>query len=138
MTTAVAGGEDWEREAAKLDEALLTINQWREHKGLPPVAWGDSPWYPLSKGQWETSETTTLEGTIKLVRHDDGRVEILDAPPVIRVSLEFLCAADPVTVKVSGRSMTFGGQVVYEVTGWDAFSAAFMAKLVEDRRAARG
>lgn len=78
--------------------------------------------------------TTTLEGTIDVVRHDDGRVEILDAPPIIRVSLEFLCAADPVTVKVSGRKLAFGGQVVYEVTGWDSFSSALVAKLVEDRR----
>jgi hypothetical protein len=81
---------------------------------------------------------TTLEGDVDVVRHEDGRVEIIDAPPVTRISLEFLCAADPVTVKVTGRRITLGGQVVYEVTGWDNFSSALLARLVEDRRVGRG
>lgn len=81
---------------------------------------------------------TTLEGTLAVVRHDNGLVEIVEAPPVTRVSLEFLLAADPVTVKVSGRKLIFGGQVVYEVTGWDNFSSALVAELVEDRRPGRG
>lgn len=77
---------------------------------------------------------TTAEGAVKAVRHEDGRVEILDAPPLVRIGLEFLRDSDPCTVRVSGRTVTFGGQVVYEVTGWDPFSHALTAKLTEDRR----
>lgn len=81
---------------------------------------------------------TVVEGTLDVVRHDDGRVEIVEAPPVVRISLEFLTAADPVVVKVTGRRITCAGQVVYEVTGWDNFTSALLAKLIEDRRVGRG
>lgn len=78
-----------------------------------------------------------LEGSVHVRRHEDGRVDILAAPPVARISLELIASADLVTVKVIGRRIAFGGQVVYEVTGWDALSSALLAELVEDRRAER-
>ena len=77
---------------------------------------------------------STLEGAVNCVRHETGLVEVLDAPPLIRIGLEFLRDSDPVTVRVSGKHITFGGQDVYEVTGWEPFSSALTAKLVEDRR----
>lgn len=77
---------------------------------------------------------TVLEGTVQTVRHDDGRVEILHAPPTIRVSLELVQGADPVALRVSGRNLIFGGRVVYRVDGWDDFSSALTAVLIEDRR----
>lgn len=76
-----------------------------------------------------------VEGEIGVRRHDDGRVEITQAPPVSRVSLELLASADPVTVRVSGHRITFGGQVTYEVTGWDELSHALLVRKTEDRRA---
>lgn len=41
--------ESWTREAQALDRGALTINEWRKGKGLPPVAWGDTPYMPVNK-----------------------------------------------------------------------------------------
>lgn len=60
-----------------------------------------------------------LEGSVQCVRHPDGRVEVTEAPPVARMSLEFLVAADPELVKVVGPEVALAGQVTYRVTGWD-------------------
>lgn len=49
-------GAVWEREAAMLDRSLLTINEWRDRRGLPPVPWGEAPWMPLNKGQWKDGQ----------------------------------------------------------------------------------
>lgn len=76
-----------------------------------------------------------LEGTVECRRHDDGRVEVLTAPPRTRITLEFLTAADPAVVRVSGNTVTVAGQVVYRITGWDRLSSALLADLAEDRRA---
>jgi hypothetical protein len=77
---------------------------------------------------------TVLEGDVELRRHDDGRVEIIQAPPVTRIALEMLAGADPVTVKVTGNLIHLGGQVIYRVTGWDQHAHALLAELVDDRR----
>ena len=78
-----------------------------------------------------------LEGLVETVRHEDGRVEVLQAPHVTRISLESLATGDPaLTGHVRGNLITFGGQVVYRVTGWDNLSKALLAELVEDRRRA--
>lgn len=68
-----------------------------------------------------------LEGPVEVTRHDDGRVEIIQAPPRARISLELLASADPFVVRVSGRRIALGGQVIYEVVGWDALSHALIA-----------
>lgn len=81
--------------------------------------------------------STVLEGTVEMRRHDDGRVEILSAPPRTRISLEFLHTADRVVVRVSGNTVGLAGQVVYRVVGWDPLGSALLADLVEDRRAVR-
>lgn len=75
-----------------------------------------------------------LEGAPQVRRHEDGRVEILSAPPRIRVSLEFLAAADPVVVKVAGDRITLAGQVEYQVVGWDSTFHCLLADVREDRR----
>lgn len=77
---------------------------------------------------------TTVEGAVKCVRHEDGRIEILDAPAITRISLELLRDSDTARVRVWGDRVTFGGQVTYVVTGWDTFGKALLAELVEDRR----
>lgn len=78
---------------------------------------------------------TVLEGAVEVHRHEDGRVEILQAPPKTRITLEFIAAADPVVVRVTGNLITLAGQVVYRVVGWDQH--ALLAELAEDRRGAR-
>ena len=75
-----------------------------------------------------------LEGAPVVMTHDDGRVEIVQAPPIARIALELLCAADPVVLRVTGRLITLAGQVVYRVIGWDDHGQALIAELAEDRR----
>jgi hypothetical protein len=75
-----------------------------------------------------------IEGDVECRRHEDGRVEILSAPPTTRISLELLTAADPAVFKVTGRTIAIAGQVVYRVTGWDNLSSCLLAELVEDKR----
>lgn len=41
--------ESWAREAQALDRGAITINEWRNSKGKPPVPWGDKPWMPVNK-----------------------------------------------------------------------------------------
>lgn len=45
--------ESWAREAQALDRGAITINEWREGKGKPPVPWGDKPWLPVNKAPVE-------------------------------------------------------------------------------------
>lgn len=75
-----------------------------------------------------------VEGAVKIVRHENGAVEILAAPPVTRMSLEFLQQSDQHTVRIHGSRVEIAGQVVYEVVEWDPLGRALVAKLVEDRR----
>lgn len=42
--------ESWAREAQALDRAAITINEWRQSKGRPPVPWGDRPLIAVNKG----------------------------------------------------------------------------------------
>jgi hypothetical protein len=44
--------EVWSRDQAMIDRGALTLNEWRERNGLPPVPWGNEPWLPLNKGQY--------------------------------------------------------------------------------------
>lgn len=58
-----SASESWAREAQALDRGAITINEWRQSKGLPPVAWGDTPYMPVNKaplgpdGQLQVAET---------------------------------------------------------------------------------
>ena len=78
------------------------------------------------------------DGSVELVRHEDGRLEVVAAPPVTRISLELMADADPFTFRVSGDLITLAGRVVYRVTGWDSLERALVAELVDDRREVRG
>lgn len=72
--------------------------------------------------------TEVLEGAVEVRRHDDGRVEVLQAPPRTAISLEFLTAVDPHLVRVvSGSTLRFAGQVEYRVVGWDPAQHALIA-----------
>ncbi|PXY21129.1 hypothetical protein [Prauserella muralis] len=68
-----------------------------------------------------------LQGGLEVRRHADGLVEILRAPEIAYVALEFLLAADPAVVTAhGGRELTFAGQVTYRVTGWDDLQACLI------------
>lgn len=69
-----------------------------------------------------------LQGDVSTVRHPDGRVEILSAPPVTAITLEFLAAVDPAVVVVRGDRVALAGQIEYRVTGWDPLQRALLAE----------
>lgn len=39
----------WDRERQQIEAGSITINEWRERQGLPPVKWGDAWWAPVNK-----------------------------------------------------------------------------------------
>lgn len=45
-------GAVWDREAGQVDRGLMTINEWRQRRGMKDVLWGDEPWLPMNKGQY--------------------------------------------------------------------------------------
>lgn len=47
----------WDRERQQIEVGSLTINEWREKNGLPPVPWGDKWWAPVNKGAVGGSES---------------------------------------------------------------------------------
>lgn len=46
----------WDRERQQIEVGSLTINEWREKNGLPPIPWGDKWWAPVNKGAVGGSE----------------------------------------------------------------------------------
>lgn len=48
--------EVWARDTQALDRGMITINEWRERNGLPPVEWGAEPWLPLNKAQFKDGQ----------------------------------------------------------------------------------
>ena len=38
----------WRQQEVDLKFGIVTINEVRQDRGLPPVAWGDTPWLPLN------------------------------------------------------------------------------------------
>jgi HK97 family phage portal protein len=49
--------EVWDRERQQIEVGSLTINEWREKNGMPPVPWGDKWWAPVNKGAVGGSES---------------------------------------------------------------------------------
>ncbi len=39
----------WDRQRQQIDIGTITINEWRETQGMPPVPWGDAWWAPVNK-----------------------------------------------------------------------------------------
>lgn len=60
-----------------------------------------------------------IEGEFRVRRHEDGRVEVLQAPQRSTCTLEVLAERDPVVLKVRGREIRIANQVAYRVVGWD-------------------
>lgn len=44
-----AATEIWDRERGQLEVGALTINEWRQARGMPAVPWGDVWWGPVNK-----------------------------------------------------------------------------------------
>ena len=52
---------------------LLTINEVRQDRGLPPVAWGDQPWLPVAWAPTDFPDRTDFApNTGKGERRDEG------------------------------------------------------------------
>jgi HK97 family phage portal protein len=50
---ATADESTWQRAMNDLKYGVVTVNEVRADRGLPPVPWGDTPWAPLkNSGQW--------------------------------------------------------------------------------------
>jgi hypothetical protein len=69
-----------------------------------------------------------LEGELQVTRHENGRVEIVQAPQRTAISLEFLVSTERHLVRVSGSLLRFAGQVEYRVVGWDPVQHALIAE----------
>jgi hypothetical protein len=71
------------------------------------------------------------QGPIDIRVHDDGRVEVLSAPPVALLGLQLLVAADPAQLRATGgRTVVVADQVDYEITGWDETQACLVARRI--------
>lgn len=49
--------EVWDRQRQQIEVGSMTINEWREQQGMPPVPWGDKWWAPVNKGAVGGSES---------------------------------------------------------------------------------
>jgi hypothetical protein len=52
----------WRQEEVDLKYGIISINEVRQDRGLPPVAWGDTPWLPLNWAPTDLSERTAYAG----------------------------------------------------------------------------
>ncbi|PXY21133.1 phage portal protein [Prauserella muralis] len=48
----------WDRERQAIEVGALTINEWRQRRGMPPVPWGDVWWGPVNKAAVEDENST--------------------------------------------------------------------------------
>lgn len=63
------------------------------------------------------------------------RVEILEAPDEIRITLDLVARLDPEVVKLWGDSLSILGHdryIAYRVTGWDEQAKALVARKIDD------
>ena len=67
----------WAREAQAIDRGAITINEWRESKGMPSVEWGDAPWMPLNKAPYgpETAMLAMPEPSVAPEEESEGDLE---------------------------------------------------------------
>lgn len=75
-----------------------------------------------------------VQGAVRLRRGLGGADTVEVAPPRARITLAELTDRQWLSVEATGNTVTFAGQVVYRVTGWDPVGSALLAELYEDRR----
>jgi hypothetical protein len=51
----------WRQQEVDLRYGIVTINEVRQDRGLPPVPWGDTPWLPLQWAPTDFAERTVSE-----------------------------------------------------------------------------
>jgi HK97 family phage portal protein len=51
----------WRQQEIDLRFGIVTINEVRQDRGLPPVAWGDKPWLPLNWAPTDLPNRTAYE-----------------------------------------------------------------------------
>lgn len=49
----------WERESGQIEKGAITVNEWREDKGMDPVPWGSVWWAPLLVSPVSSSGSST-------------------------------------------------------------------------------
>jgi hypothetical protein len=54
----------WRQEEVDLKYGIISINEVRQDRGLPPVAWGNTPWLPLNWAPTDLPERTAYAGEI--------------------------------------------------------------------------
>lgn len=54
----------WDRERQQIEAGSITINEWREKHGMPPVPWGDVWWAPVNKSAVNGPTSTAPEETV--------------------------------------------------------------------------
>ena len=68
-----SASESWAREAQAMDRGAITINEWRENKGMGPVPWGDRPYMPVNKAPLAPDGSLELPDTGQDKPPDDER-----------------------------------------------------------------
>lgn len=84
----------WERERAQIEVGSLTINEWRESNGLPPVPWGDKWWAPINKGAVGGSESAPAQAS----------------PAEVDTAADVLAYLDLKQLEIKHGPMTLNGQ----------------------------
>lgn len=54
----------WRQEEVDLKYGIISINEVRQDRGLPPVAWGDTPWLPINWAPTNLPERTAYASDI--------------------------------------------------------------------------
>jgi HK97 family phage portal protein len=72
--------EQWNREQGQLTSGVMTINEWREDKGLDVVEWGDVWWAPMGvtavrDGEEAGSKGQEGEGGTEGTEGEEGEVD---------------------------------------------------------------
>lgn len=98
----------WDRERQQIEAGSMTVNEWRESHGMPPVPWGDVWWAPVNKGA--VSGPTTPAPESEQVPEEDAAnaLAVLDLK-----TLEF--RHGPLTLKgQNGHGVNGHGRVRHE------------------------
>ena len=74
-----------------------------------------------------------MSGDLTLQRVPGG-IRVLHAPRLTCITLEVLAEACSHELQVHGDQIVIAGQVVYQVTAWQASPPGLTVALVEDRR----
>lgn len=69
-----------------------------------------------------------------VITRTPGRVQVVKAPALARISLRTLSVACEHEVRVEADRITLADQVTYRVTGWEPDPGNLLVRLVEDRR----